>query len=214
LLRQAQTYRVSDKARVVTLAAVGLAGTAALGTSQVAAAGSLGSKVWAWIAVAAVVSGGALGVQKYVSSGENQSAASAPKVAPAVAPKVAAAVADEPAVVASPVADRPQEAAPTPARPATVKRVAPAVDDLGSELAALAMARKAASQGDHAAALRHLRTYRSEFPRGRLSLEAEVLTIEALAESGEKAQAGRRAQSFLSQNPKSLFVERVRRYAE
>jgi hypothetical protein len=50
------------------------------------------------------------------------------------------------------------------------------------------------------------------YPRGRLSLEAEVLRIDALERSGQSESARRRAELFLRHHPKSVLAPRVRRF--
>jgi hypothetical protein len=45
-------------------------------------------------------------------------------------------------------------------------------------------------------------------------LEAEALRIEALAASGQRAQARVEARAFLERHPKSLLAPRVERFAK
>ncbi len=52
--------------------------------------------------------------------------------------------------------------------------------------------------------------HQRRFPVGALSLEREVIVIEALARSGQTSEARRRALSFESRYPKSIHLPRIR----
>ncbi len=84
---------------------------------------------------------------------------------------------------------------------------------LRDESAAVLEIRRTLRGGDASSALRMLEQARQRFPRGALSQEREALTIEALAKSGAKAAAARRAQSFLHTYPKSPYVSDVQSFA-
>lgn len=87
-------------------------------------------------------------------------------------------------------------------------------DSLTEEVMALKRAREALAAGRPQKALTELNIYDQRFRGGRLSLEAEVLRIEALAQSGERKAAAARAASFLSAHPSSPYANRVRAIAE
>jgi hypothetical protein len=87
-------------------------------------------------------------------------------------------------------------------------------DSLTEEVMALKRAREALAAGRPKKALTELNIYDQRFRGGRLSLEAEVLRIEALAQSGERKAAAARAASFLSAHPSSPYANRVRAIAE
>ena len=72
-------------------------------------------------------------------------------------------------------------------------------------------ARNALRSGDPGAALRLLEAARIAFPDGGLVQEREALTIEALARSGQREVASRRAEAFLRDYPKSPHAADVRR---
>ncbi len=84
---------------------------------------------------------------------------------------------------------------------------------LSEEIRLIDSARSSVRNGEPRSALRALNQYRTRFPQGRFSLEATALRIEALAASGERAKARVLAQRFIQHHPKSLLVERVRKYA-
>lgn len=81
---------------------------------------------------------------------------------------------------------------------------------LAEEVEALKKAREALAAGRPKRALTALNAYEQRFRGGRLSLEAEVLRIEALARSGEAEAARARAASFLAAHPSSPYAVRVR----
>lgn len=82
---------------------------------------------------------------------------------------------------------------------------------LTEETQAVDAARSALARGDARGALSALDAYARKYPRGRLSLEAEALRIDALDKSGQHESAKRRAESFLRNHPKSVLAPRVRR---
>jgi len=55
---------------------------------------------------------------------------------------------------------------------------------------------------------------RRDFPSGELSQEREALSIEALRELGQSAEARRRAQAFLARYPASPHAPIARRALE
>src|SRR5690349_2600500 len=57
--------------------------------------------------------------------------------------------------------------------------------------------------------LQRLEAYRREFPSGQLAPDAEALSIEALASAGNRSEAARRAQRFLTHYPKNAHTARV-----
>jgi hypothetical protein len=86
--------------------------------------------------------------------------------------------------------------------------------NLGEELAQLGRVEAALQAKRPADALARLAEYRERFPRPQLGLEAEVLTIQALAESGARSSARTRATRFLERHPTSPLGARVKRYTE
>lgn len=84
---------------------------------------------------------------------------------------------------------------------------------LREESLLVAEARKALRSGRPAEALRLLEGARAKFEGGALAQEREVLAIEALAESGRRAEAASRAEAFLRLFPHSPHADRVRALA-
>lgn len=74
---------------------------------------------------------------------------------------------------------------------------------LAEESRAVIAARRALRDGDPALCLRLLEAARAAFPDGSLAQEREALTIQALASSGQRELAARRAASFLREHPES-----------
>ena len=91
-------------------------------------------------------------------------------------------------------------------------RVSPA-SQLREESVAVLEARAALRSGDATRSLALLEQARTRFPRGALGQEREALTIQALAQSGERAAARRRAEAFLHAHPTSPYVADVRMVA-
>jgi hypothetical protein len=81
---------------------------------------------------------------------------------------------------------------------------------LADEVKAIQRAKTALSGGNPGGAIKELDAYRESFPRGRLSQEATVLRIEALAASGNQAAAQKLGEQFLKSNEKSPYAARVK----
>lgn len=103
---------------------------------------------------------------------------------------------------------------PTRQVPARTASARAARNLLAAELAALDAARAKLGAGDARAALVLLDAYQREFPKARLSLEAEVLRIDALDRAGHVEAARRRAAAFVQNHPKGVLTGRVKRYLE
>lgn len=214
LLLEGRRYEAPNGVRVRTLAAVGLAASAGVGTGLLAwlSSKSLTAKLALALSTATAIT--ALPVTYFLSTRSEPTPArhgSAPAavVAPAPAePVVPAPVVNAPAPL--PAADH---ALPPSAPP--VARTSPTNSSaLRAELAALDAIRSSLANHDPAGALSFVATYFRSFPRGRLHLEAEVLRIDALAKSGQAQAAKRHARGFIKQHPNSVLSARVRSYAE
>jgi hypothetical protein len=94
----------------------------------------------------------------------------------------------------------PQKVEPTP--PAS----------LPDEIAALDRARTALSSGDASGALRVLDDYERVLHGTRLTAEATMLRIDALARSGRGAEASDLAARFVAANPSSALADRARAF--
>lgn len=207
LLEAGSAYRGSSALHAKTMAAVGLAGSAAL--AEVAGS-TLSNFGWSkWLTSLSVLGAtAAIPVGYYVLKDPPPVVAPAPRVAPQrvevrPAPAKPAPV-DTPVVVAEAKAAPPQpqqNAKPAPQR----------APSLGREIDLIDAARAALSRGDSRGALATLDAYSRIYPRGRLGMEAEVLRIDALERSGDTDGARRRAEAFLRHNPKSVLSARVRR---
>jgi len=212
LLDAGASYRGSPAVRARTLAALGIAGTAALTASTAGGASSAALLTKAGWTKLLAISG--LGVTAaapvgYYAWQNTQAPEPVAMVAPPAERPRPAAVEEPPAP--APVAD----VAPEPARVAPAPRVEPkahSASALAAELGALDAARSRLAAGDAVSALSLLDDYSRAYPRGRLVLEAEVLRIDALAKSGQMAQAKKRAELFLKRHPKSVLASRVRTY--
>jgi hypothetical protein len=212
LLDAGTSYRSSDLLRARTLAALGVAGTAALtaGTAGGASSALLTKAGWTkLLAISGIGVTAAAPVGYY--AWQRAEHTKAPVVA--VPPTEARPLAPEPRTPAppppEPLPEPPVRATPVAPRPEPRAATASA---LTAELGALDAARSRLSAGDASAALSLLDEYSRSYPRGRLVLEAEVLRIDALAKSGQHGAAKRRAEAFLKRHPNSVLASRVRTY--
>jgi hypothetical protein len=83
---------------------------------------------------------------------------------------------------------------------------------LREESLAVIAARQALRENDAGGALRLLEQAQRRFKKGALLEEREALTIQALAKSGNEAQAARRAKAFMTNYPRSPHAADVQRY--
>ena len=212
LLEAGSAYRGSAALHAKTMAAVGLAGSAALAEVTGSALSNFGWSKWL-TSLSVLGATAAIPVGYYVL----KEPAPVPAVvapAPKPAPKSAELALPDPVVVPAPVVTAPVEVAPaTPPAPAAqnAKPAAQRAPSLGREIDLIDTARAALSRGDSRGALATLDAYSRIYPRGRLSMEAEVLRIDALERSGDTDGARRRAEAFLRHHPKSVLSARVRR---
>lgn len=211
LLRVGREGGASGRARLQTLSALGVAGSAAVAGKSAAATLS------AW-SLKSMLAGGALVAAATVGLLTLEPSPSTPAPEVQSAPPLPVQIEETPSVVAPPSPEVEPIAAPIPARedpPAAVPpapRSAPSAS-IAEELGSLDAARTALAAGDAAGALARLDEHSRRFPRGSLALEAEVLRIEALAKSGSQAAAATRARAFVARYPSSVFTPRVRRIA-
>lgn len=127
---------------------------------------------------------------------------------------------DAPAVTASALVNAPASAPPSfvPPPPEPEVRPLPPSPERQKQREAptpwdepqlIESARKAlVSDPKRALALTH--EYQRRFPSGALSVEREVIALEALARSGQRAEARRRALAFEAEHPTSIHLPRVR----
>jgi hypothetical protein len=225
LLSAGASYRSSAAAHAKTLGALGLASSAALsaGVASAGAAGIFSKLGWAKVLSLVSLSLAVIAPVTYVAlRSPSSDAAPSAAVAPA-AP--AQARAPEPVIDSLLPSTALSESAPEAAAVVDVDKAAPPAalrtikpdantkaDSVAAELAAIDGARAALARGDANGALARLDSYARTYPRGRLSLEAEVLRIDALARSGQTAAASKRAEAFLRRHPNSVLASRVRGY--
>lgn len=137
--------------------------------------------------------------------------------APEATPEGLSESSDESATDSAPATESAPEPVDKPiaqARPVPRKPTADAQAGLRDELALVEAVSRATKAGNGALALSQSLEYKRRFPRGKLALEGQVLHIEALALSGNRAEASRLAQSFLKRHPESPVAARIRRFAQ
>ena len=125
------------------------------------------------------------------------------------APVVSAAPRDRPVTAASSTGRSSVRSQPSAAAPAASARPVSA-DGLREEAEGVRTARRLLREKHAAAALAELERLGRRFPAGPLEEEREVLTIEAMAASGNVEGARRRAERFLFERPQSVHASRVR----
>ena len=180
------------------IAAVILPSTAA--ASALAKVG-LSRGAWlAWGGSAAAVSGMAAAVLL------TQPAPSVPATAPLPPVSIQPSVPPAPA----PAAEVTPEA---PAEPPVERRASVGSPAVWDEPQLIERARKALA-AEPRRALSLAQEHQRRFPAGALSLEREVIVIEALSRSGQTSEARRRALSFESRYPKSIHLPRIRALRE
>jgi hypothetical protein len=211
-----------DRARIWTAVAAGCVagGAAMVGATVGAKAGMLATITsWKGVAVLLLVGGGSLATYQLTRS---PPLPPKPLVAPQVlrppfepptAPPRPADPGAEPVAPAAPALPRPV-GANRPSKPpsaGTVKEPArpaegPHASDsshLAEESRMVIEARRALHAGDFATTLHLLESAAATFPNGALGQEREALAIQALARSGQRAAAAKRAAAFLAEYPNS-----------
>jgi hypothetical protein len=203
--RTARTPSDRHRERAYQALVAGLGGTAAVGTSKVAAAAAkvAAKSTFAWLKwalpAALVMSAGA---GTYVwSSREPAPPAPAAKVAPKASPVAAAApVAEEPPA-ALPSALPDAETKPTPASPKASAK--PSGDALVQELSLLHEALAASRSGNAARALELAREHARKYPASRLGIERSAIEVRSLCSLGRPVEARKVADGLRARAPGS-----------
>lgn len=226
LLNAGRAYRSSPATRTKALIALGLVGSAALTGAGSASASVLAKSVWTKIlAVSSLGAVAAIPVAHELWDTQPSAHPVPASVSPArpanptgfaetgvlaESGELGAAL-EEQEPAASPIPSPPAARAPAPvvSPSSATRRSAAALTD---ELAALDAARSTLSSGDAKRALHLLDGYGRSHPNGRLRVEAEVLRIDAMAKSGQRGAAKKRAEAFLKRHPNSVLATRVRTY--
>lgn len=228
LIRAGRDVHMSAALRAKTLAAIGVAsvGVTTASTAQASAGSWLASKggtFWAMsflggagvVGAAVVVTAGLSGQAKPVQPVFSGTTSSETVHAPPVSTPQAL---EEPAAVELDLSDSDATGSEAKAEAVVSERHAgkgrstAKPSTLGEELAAIAQVEAALRAGEATTALSYLTEYRRKFPQSQLGLEAEVLTIQALHESGATARARARAETFIQRYPKSPLGARARQY--
>jgi len=209
LLRAARGDRAPRRVRAHVVASLGVASGIAA-TAGSASAGLLGIAKWlgAGMVAGALVSGSAtLLVERPAQRGDPTRQISPVPRAPALAGPALR-------VGESPRAALPATVAESPAKKAvaaTSPEVTPAdAHRLAEELASLDRARAALAAGDGSRALRELDRHAQEFPKGALAPESQVLRVESLLRTGQRARAAAAARRFLEIYGRGPHASRVR----
>jgi len=219
LMRSVRGDAPSPQARAATLSAVGIGAAAVPATTSAAAAAgkTIGITALGLVKAFAIGAGTAALVLVVV----HQTSKPAPPP-PAPREPVAAVAIVQPAQPPAPTlpatAPAEPEVAPHASNKATPARVhsEPAAEPvraestLAAEIAALDRARSTARSRDPAGALALLDAYERDFPGGVLAVEAGVLRIEALADSGQTDRALALGRALLRTSQSGPHAERIR----
>jgi len=209
LLEAGRSYRSSGSARAKTLAALGVAGSATLlaGTAQAVPFATVAKVSLGKLLAALSIVGAAAAVPVGYFAWQRHHPAPSRVATPVV-------------VAANPIEQTPPQMQPGVRAGAELSashglqsssaHAARPPVTLAHELSSLDAARGLLARGDATGALARLDAYGRAYPRGRLGLEAEVLRIDALDESGRSDAARARAQAFLQRHPHSVLAARVR----
>jgi hypothetical protein len=128
---------------------------------------------------------------------------------PAPPPPAPAAPVVRPAGQQAPVkAAEPEPPAELVAAPSPPQRAIKEASATWDEPQLIERARKALA-ADPRRALALTQEHQRRFPAGALGVERDVIALEALARSGQTAEAKRRATAFESKYPKSIHLPRV-----
>jgi hypothetical protein len=160
---------------------------------------ALALKIGVIAVTAAMVGTGALWVRSVDTLAEP--APSAALTAPVAMP-------DPPSTEAAPAPD-----APTP-KPENSAPQMSRSSRLEAEASLLAKARVQLRGGSPEAALSTLSKLQREFPSGALTQERDVVTVEALAASGNASAAAHKAQAFIAAHPTSPHSATLQRFVE
>jgi hypothetical protein len=87
---------------------------------------------------------------------------------------------------------------------------APRGDDLGEEVASLYEIKRSIDVHDPARALELLDGHRQRFSRGRLKMEADVLRVQALLNTGDRLAAAALGRALVDSSPNGPLAARVR----
>jgi hypothetical protein len=215
LLVAGQEQRLPETARQAIWSGIA-AGLPAKAVAQVGAstvASAPGAGLVKAIVAVVVVGGSVVAGHRVLRPAESTSApgqsGQVARPGASVAPTVEASELDErPTQLGSSRVERAAEPRGPAAQPAT----SPATSQLGEESLAVLGIRQALRSGNYGLALGLLEQARGRFPRGALGQEREALMIEALAQSGARAAAEKRALAFLRAYPKSPYAVDVQRY--
>ena len=209
LLEAGRSYRSSGSARAKTLAALGVAGSATLlaGTAQAVPFATVAKVTLGKLLAALSIVGAAAAVPVGYFAWQRHHPAPSRVATPVV-------------VAANPIEQTPPQMQPGVRAGAELSashglqsssaHAARPPVTLAHELSSLDAARGLLARGDATGALARLDAYGRAYPRGRLGLEAEVLRIDVLDESGRSDAARARAQAFLQRHPHSVLAARVR----
>src|SRR5580692_11629483 len=209
LLEAGRSYRSSGSARAKTLAALGVAGSATLlaGTAQAVPFATVAKVTLGKLLAALSIVGAAAAVPVGYFAWQRHHPAPSRVATPVV-------------VAANPIEQTPPQMQPGVRAGAELSashglqsssaHAARPPVTLAHELSSLDAARGLLARGDATGALARLDAYGRAYPRGRLGLEAEVLRIDALDESGRSDAARVRAEAFLQRHPHSVLASHVR----
>jgi hypothetical protein len=219
LLRAARSYRVSEKARQRTLAAIAATALVPSSARATSSAWSAKTKLVAGLLSCGIVAGL---LAWTTSRNEVSGSSNAPSMQSIAAieslslptktetpPEARAERKPEVDLPSTPVNELPSAAIAKSSAAPSARVVADDTEELAAELAGLDRVKRATERGDGVGAIALLDAHDARFRNGRLVPEATVLRIEALLSAGDRASAKKLAATFLERHPKSPLTGRV-----
>jgi hypothetical protein len=204
IARTARTPNDAHRERAYQALLAGLGGTAAVGTTKVAAAAAKvaakGTLAWLkWAGPAALIA--SVGAGGYVLSSRESVRAPGPAQVATPAPVVGASSAQSP--VPSANAEPEASAKPTPLTPPPKPGPKPSAEALVQELSLLHQALAASRSGNASRALELSREHAQRYPNSRLGIERSAIEVRSLCSLGRPAEARKVAERLRSQAPSS-----------
>lgn len=198
--------------QIAIVAAVGAATGSSAAAATKTGVGSLVSWALSTKVVAALAVSGLTAGAGYLALREPPAPAASSKLAPALAPPPAA------RTKGAPVLSPPEQSQSAPiatTEDAPSRRLEPRRPDLlKQESELLTQARAQLRSGNPAGAQASLDRLQSQFPKGMLAQEREVLSIEVLSARGNVEGARRRARAFVKAYPHSPHSAKLARFIE
>jgi hypothetical protein len=204
IARNARTPSDAHRERAYQALLAGLGGSAAVGTTKLAAAAAKGTFAWLkWALPTALIASAGAGGYAWSSRASARAPVplqAAPSAAAAPVAIVTAPRTPSPSSNASP---EPSAQQPVPMPPSLRPAPKPSADALVQELSLLHQALAASRSGNASRALELSREHAQRYPSSRLGVERSAIEVRSLCSLGRPAEARKVAERLRSQAPSS-----------